>query len=306
MQIEALRTFAECASRGSFAAAARAMEVDPSAVSRTIATLEARLGVRLFERSTRTIALTEAGALYRARVAPLLDDLDDAAQAARDLSERPAGRLRVAASSAFGERVIVPMLGVFLADHPGLDVDLVLSDAPVDLLAERIDIAVRLTQEAPPDTIVSKLCATRYRVLAAPHLRLRPTRPEDLADIPVIRFALPGFRDLWRFRGDGFLREVPIAGRVEVTGAAAVLAAARAGLGPALLADWLAGDDLAAGRLVDLFPRHEVTATGFDTAAWLLTPSRRYQPLKTRVFVKALRAHVENRVIPGENSVSGN
>lgn len=304
MQTDALKTFVECAERGSFAAAARALGLDPSVVSRSIAGLEDKLGLRLFERSTRAIALTDAGRLYFERLGPLLSDLDDAAAAARDLSERPKGRLRVAASTAFGERVIVPMLGRFLEAYPDLDVDLRLSDGPADILGERIDVAVRLAPDAPMDVIVSKLCATRYRVVAAPGVAV-PERPEALAGVPVIRFALPGFRDLWRFRADGEVVEVPVAGRVEISGAAAVLAAARAGLGPALLADWLAGEDLAAGRLVDLFPGHEVTATGFDTAAWVLTPSRRYQPLKTRAFIAALRGHVENRVIPVEKSDFG-
>ncbi|MEM9708698.1 MAG: LysR substrate-binding domain-containing protein [Pseudomonadota bacterium] len=316
MDLSSLRIFKECVARGSFAAAARALDLDPSAVSRSIAALEASLGLRLFERSTRHIALTEAGALYHGRVAPVLGDLDDAAEAAKDLGKGPKGRLRVSASTAFGERVIVPMLGAFLASYPDLSMDLRLTDAQVDLVADRLDLAIRLTPEAPPDTIIRKLCATRYRVVAAPSYRppITLAEPGDLSACDCLLFALPGFRDLWRFRQGSDVIDVPINGRLEVTGAAAIAAAARSGIGPALLAEWLVAEDLASGRLVDLFPAYDVTATGFDNAAWLLTPSRRYEPLKTRVFATALRDHVggglaaspnpvgDKRVIPGEMS----
>ena len=293
MNIESLEVFSECVARGSFAAAARALDIDPSQVSRTIAGLETTLGVRLFERSTRKMSLTEVGQTYHARIAPLLAEMADAAEIARDLSATPKGKLRIGASTAFGERIIVPMLGRFLEGQPNVDVELILSDGHADLLADRIDVAVRLTPEAPPDTIVSKLCPTRYRVLAAAgHPPL--ASPDKLAGVSVVRFAYPGFRDLWRFRKAGQVTEVPISGSLEITGATAVLEAVRQGLGPGLLADWLCGDALTSGELVDLFPHHEVTATSFDTAAWVLTPSRRYQPLKVRTFVNALRAHVEN------------
>ena len=194
------------------------------------------------------------------------------------------------------------MLGPFLAAHPEIEIELVLSDVQTDLLAERIDVAIRLAPDAPPDTVVSKLCPTRYRVVAAADFTPRPERPADLSDIDVVRFAYPGFRDLWRFRKDSMVKEVPVKGRVEITGAAAVLPAVHQSLGPGLIADWLLGDDLRTGALVDLFPDHEVTATGFDTAAWIMTPPGRYQPLKVRAFVAALRRAVENRLIPGEIS----
>ncbi|MEL7026176.1 MAG: LysR family transcriptional regulator [Pseudomonadota bacterium] len=306
MNLLTLSVFAECVARGSFAGAARGLDLDPSQVSRMIAGLEADLRLRLFERSTRRITLTEAGALYHKRIAPLLAEIDDAGAAARDLSDAPKGRLRVAASTAFGERVIVPMLKGFLETHREIDIDLVLSDAQVDLLEARIDVAVRLAPDAPPDTIVSKLCQTRYVVAAHPAFAKKLTRPEDLTDIPVVCFAYPGFRDLWRFRKAGKVTEVPISGRLEITGAAAVLSAARQGVGPALLADWLVQEDFATGRRVEVFPKHDVTATAFDTSAWVLTPSRRYQPLKARVFIDALRRHVENQFIHGEISNSVN
>ncbi|NRA98563.1 MAG: LysR family transcriptional regulator [Rhodobacteraceae bacterium] len=279
---------------GSFADAARVLEVDPSAVSRGVAQLERELGFRLFERSTRKISLTEAGAHYHVRVAPLLADLADAEDTARDLVTAPTGVLRVSASTAFGQRVLLPVIDRYLRDYPDVRVELHLSDAPVDLIAERIDIAIRLTPDASPDTIVSRLIDTQYRVVAAPSFLERHTvsHPSDLSGLPCLLFPFPGFRDLWLFRNAREEISVPISGRLEILGALALRDAALAGIGPALLADWLIGGDLEAGDLVDLLPDYQVAAGRFDTAAWILTPSRRYRPLKVRHFIDRLRANL--------------
>lgn len=295
MDTKALELFAEVVARDGFTAAARARNADPSAVSRTISTMERELGFRLFERSTRRIALTEAGAAYHARIAPLLADLEAARDTARDLVDRPQGVLRISASTAFGQTKIVPMLPAFRAAWPEVEIDLVLSDAQLDLIGDRIDVAVRLSPEAPPDTVVARLMDTRYRVVAAPeYLAAEPlAEPSELSGRECIVFPYPGFRDLWRFKdADGVEQAVPITGKVRITGALALVEAARVGIGPALLADWLIGEDLAAGRLIDVFPNHAVSATAFDTAAWILYPSRAYLPLKTRVFIDALRGSV--------------
>ena len=295
MEIDNLSLLRTVAERGSFAAAAAQSDLDPSIVSRRIAALEDQLGFRLFARTTRRIALTEAGRAYLDRVGPVLDDLDDAARFARDLVDAPRGKLRVAASTAFGHRIVVPMLDQYLTDNPEVDVDLVLDDRPADLISERLDLAVRLSPDAPADTIVRRLMSTRYRVVAAPSwvVKHKLTNPQDLSETRPVVFGLPGFRDLWRFRDKtGEETEVPSSGRVELSGALAVAEAARRGLGPALLADWLIGEDLVTGGLVDLFPDHEAAATAFETAAWILYPSRAYLPLKTRRFIDTLVDYV--------------
>ena len=294
MDVDGLRVFREVARQGSFAAGARTLGLDPSAVSRAIGALEAESGVRLFERTTRRIALTDAGADWLARVAPIVDEFDDAVDSLKDQGQAIAGRLRVTASTAFGEVMIVPMLGGFLSEHPALDIDLRLTDAQVDLIGEQVDVAIRLSPDAPPDTILTKLAETRYRVVAAPGVAdgLGPA-PEDLCGADCVRFAIPGFRDRWSFRKDGTVTDVPVSGRLEILGAHAIRRAAIEGLGPALLADWLIREDLAAGRLVDCFPNHDCAPAGqFETAVWGLTPSRRYRPRKTAAFLSALRGYL--------------
>lgn len=295
MDIQTLTLFCDVVARGSFSAAAKAHDVDPSMVSRGISGLEHKLGFRLFERSTRRIALTEAGRHYHNRIAPLLGDFGDAANAARDLVERPTGRLHISASTAFGQTVLVPMLARFRSNYPEVTVYLDLSDRLVDLIEDGIDVAVRMASKAPPDTIVSRLMHTRYHVVASPaYLASHPLNtPQDLENHDCLRFSLPGFRELWSFSSPTGAVDVPVSGSVEIAGALALRAAARAGMGPTLLADWMLREDLACGRLIDPFPGMQVNATSCDTGPYILTASRSYQPLKTRCFIDSLRAHVK-------------
>jgi DNA-binding transcriptional LysR family regulator len=280
---------------GSFAAAARELHVDPSSVSRTVAALESELGTRLFQRSTRQLAMTEAGSVLAQRLGPLLEELEQVRHAAVDSSAEVRGTLRVTVSNAFGLKRIVPLLPAFCRAHPALGVDLILSDTLLDLVAERIDVAVRLGALHDSNLIALPLLKTRYRVVASVGwLRLRgepPRTPEDLADCECLSFSMPGFRDRWLFRpGAGGARTaVAVKPRVLMTNGLALLEGTLAGLGVSLLPDWLVGDDLAAGRLVDLFPEHDVAAIDAPTGAWILYPSRSYVPAKVRTFVDFVR-----------------
>ena len=296
MNLDALHLAVRVAESGSFAAAARLADLDPSSVSRTVAGLEAELGIRLFQRSTRRLSLTEAGSAYLARVAPLLEEFDSAREAATAGRTRPSGRLRLTASVAFGTECIVPHLAGYRDLYPEISLDLVLTDSNLDLVAESVDLAIRLAPAPEGDLISTRLKTTRYRVCAAPAWVEKagmPASPEALSETPCLLQGLPDFRDRWRFRalkGEGAEVDIPVTGPIVISNPLALRAAARQGLGPALLADWLVVDDLAAGILVDLFPAHAATATGFDTAAWALYPSRAYLPAKVRVTIDFLRA----------------
>ena len=296
MDIENTRLFVEAARRGSFAAAARDRNIDPSSVSRAVAVLESELGVRLLQRSTRRIALTEAGEIYLAKVASLIDELDRAGDEARAVSAGPVGTLRLTASVAFGCTVLTPLLPEFRRRYPGVKLEMLLTDSMLDLVAERVDLAVRLGRRFDADFIATKLFDTRYRVCASPSYLAyheRPHAPEDLAQHACLLFALPDFRSRWRFRDKhGAVQEVPVHGDVTVLNALALRECALAGMGPVLLAHWLVDTDIAEGRLIDLFPDHRVTATDFDTAAWLLYPSRAYLPNKVRVMLDFLKENL--------------
>lgn len=297
MNTQDIALFLEVARSGSFAEAARRRGLDPSAVSRAVAGLETRLGLRLFERTTRRLSLTEAGETCLARMAPLVEELEAVAAAARDSTTRPSGHLRLSASVSFGQRVIVPRLAAFRAAFPSVTVEGLFSDANVDLVAERIDLAIRLAPAVSGDLIVSRLMTTRYRVVASPAYLAGAPRlaaPADLAGHRVLRFPFADYRDRWLFRDRaGALIEQPIDGDLVLAPALALLEAARGGLGPALLPDWLVDDDLAGGRLVHCLTEWQATATDFDTAAWLVYPSRAYLPAKTRAMIDFLRAELQ-------------
>lgn len=296
MEIETLRLFTEVAQRLSFAAVAEARDATPSTVSRAIAQLEDRLGARLLQRSTRRMALTEAGARFLARAQAIVEAYDEAREEVGAEAATPRGRLRLTASTAFGERMIAPLIPELRAQHPKIALELIFTDAALDLVAENIDLAIRLGPAVQGDLITAKLRDTRYRVVASPsYLAGAPPirRPEDLAAHRCALFTLPTFRNTWRFRApDGAETEVAVDGDVAISSALSLRTAVLQGAGPALLADWLIAEDLASGRLVDLFPDHAVAATEFETAAWLVYPSRAHLPRKVRAAIDFLRSRI--------------
>ncbi|WP_419906739.1 LysR family transcriptional regulator [Hoeflea sp.] len=294
MNTHDLETFLDVARHGSFAAVARLRNVDPSSISRQIAALETALGYRLFDRTTRRLAMTEAGRITFDRIQNPLEEIAQVRAAAGDAVGNPTGLIRVTASVAFGERWLVPRLAAFRKSYPDIDLDLSLTDRQLDLVADNIDVAIRLGNRVEGGFIVSRLMPTRYHVVASPkYIAANPrcAAPEDLAHHDTVVFPLPGYRSSWRFRKPpDATREIAINGTLTISNALAVRRAALEGLGVALLSDWTVGDDLEAGTLVDLFPDYEASASDFDTAAWILYPSRAYVPAKTRVFIDYLRS----------------
>ncbi|MBD2249091.1 LysR family transcriptional regulator [Nostoc sp. FACHB-888] len=164
MDLENLRIFIEVARRGSFAAVARDHNIDPSSVSRVVASLEEELGIRLFQRTTRHLTLTESGNLYLCRVDALLDELEHARDEALAVSVGPIGTLRVTTSVAFGHKFLVPLLPEFRDLFPDLKLELLLTDTNLDLVSERVDLAIRLGPNIQIGVTCVKLFNTRYRV----------------------------------------------------------------------------------------------------------------------------------------------
>jgi DNA-binding transcriptional LysR family regulator len=301
MDLDALKLFAEVARSGSFAAVARAANLDPSQVSRMVAGLERELGVRLLQRTTRSMSLTEAGARYLGQVEPLIEGLARAAEEARFEDSDPAGLVRLTASVAFAQARLAPLLDRFRARFPKLLLDLVLTDRNLDLVSERIDIAIRLGPSYSADVIGARLFRTRYHVVASPGWLARAgplASPAALNVHDCLLFSFPDFRTRWLFRSGETIEEVPVKPALLVTNALILREAALGGHGPALLADWLIGDDLASGALVDLFAGHDVTATSFDTAAWLLYPSRAHLPARVRAVIDFLKQELPRGAKP--------
>ena len=296
IDIKQLKLFVEVARLGSFAAAARQFDMAPSMVTRSVAALERELDVRLIQRSTRKLSLTDAGVAYHEHVLGVLEGSERASDEARATAGEVRGPVLITATVAYGQTILLPSLRTLHEQHPGLEIDLLLTDAVVDLTTERVDLAVRLGPALDSSLIGLQLAPVRYCVCASPaYLKThgRPRVPADLAQCDCLRFPLPGFRSQWKFRdARGGVQAVDVRGWLVLSTALALHLAALDGLGPVLLAHWLVGPDLASGRLVDLFPEHDVTATSFDSAVWLLYASRSYVPRRVRAAMDFIKAQV--------------
>jgi DNA-binding transcriptional LysR family regulator len=299
MDIDSMKLMVDVAHQANFAKAARQHDIDPSSISRIIAKIEAELGFRVFQRTTRSMSLTEAGRRYIQRLEAVLQELDAAAEEASAFNTVPKGRLRMTASVAFGNRCLVPLLPKLRTEFPELQLELILSDENLDLVAESIDVAIRLGPSLSGDVVGAKLFDTRYRVCAsATYLTKAPRlkKPTDLSAVACLLFTFPEFRSRWLFRNShGIVNEVPVNGSILISSALALRESALAGLGPALLPNWLIDEDISSRRLIDLFPGYHVTATTFDTAAFVLYPNRAFLPNKVRLTIDFLRRHVMAR-----------
>ena len=288
MDIETLRLFVEVMQKQNFTEVAKLHGVAPSSVSRSIAALENELGIRLLQRSTRKLEPTESGLLYYERLSPLLDELESAVQFATDISREPQGKLRISTGVAYGENCITPLLPEFTERYPALRVELILSDAYLDLIEERIDISVRLGTLKSSSHIARHLSDMTFHVCASPTYLEKygePQSPNELTEHECLLFPRTGYNFNWLFKDKGgAITEIEIKGKYLVTNSNAIRSCCLDGMGITLLPDWLINGYLISGELVSLFADYQVTATDFDSAVWLVHPSREYLPTKTRVF----------------------
>ena len=296
MEIEVLKIFVEVMRQSSFAAVARERNVDPSSVSRAIAGLERELGIRLFQRTTRKLSPTEAGIIYFDRIEPLIEEMQRAIELATEVSQQPRGTLRVTTSVSFGLKCVVPLLPQFETIYPDLVIDLLLTDLRLDLVTEKIDLAIRLGQLEDSTSIAQKLMSTKYFICASLHYIKQLGElncPQDITRHNCLLFPLSGFRTRWIFRDDrGKISTVPVNGHTIISNAIGLRDCAIAGMGLALLPHWLVDEDFEAGRLIKILPNYDVTATNFDTIVWLVYPSRSYVPLKVKVFIDFLKRYL--------------
>ena len=250
-QFRELTVFVRAAEAGSFSRAARDLRTTQPSVSRMVASLEQRLGAKLLLRTTRKVTLTDAGAVFLERARQILADLDEATQAARGRDSLQ-GVLRVALSGAFGRREVIPRLPKFLAQHPRLRLELVVSDRTDDLIEEGVDMALRLGRLAD-SRFGARLLATapRFAVAAPGYLKKHGT-PRTLADLAGHECIFgPGGsgRAGWSFARAGAATSVGVEGRIQVASADGVMACVTAGLGIALASHWMCREELERGEL---------------------------------------------------------
>jgi DNA-binding transcriptional LysR family regulator len=248
-----MEVFVRVVQEGAFAAAARSLDLTPSAVSKLIARLEARLGVRLLVRTTRALRLTEEGEAYHRAALHILRQLDEADQQIATGAVR--GRLRVNASIPFGTMFVAPMIPAFLERNPDLIVDLSFTDDVVDLLAQRTDVAIRMGTLAESALIARKLGESRRVVCAAPNYLARkgtPETPEDLRDHECLTFNFRRSNSGWTFRWNGRDIQHPVSGNLQVNNGETMRQMTLAGAGIARLGMFHVAADIAAGTLVPL------------------------------------------------------
>ncbi len=295
MDTDHLQIFASVCRNGSLSAAARELKLDPSRVSRVIQTLEAELGVPLFQRTTRSVVLTDAGRIYQTEIAVALEALSTARARVADVQQVPAGELRISCPTSYGLLNVVPWLADFQARYPQITLDLRLTDAPPDLGPDGVDVAIALGPLRDSDAVASILAEMDTHLCASPAYLERygtPTHPQEVAGHAALLLDMPGFDSTLRFRqrsADPW-QEVPLRAVLRTSNALALRECALAGCGVTLQAGWIVDPDLRAGLLVDLFPGWTVRAANFSNPAmWLLHPARPYISQKIRVFIDFAR-----------------
>lgn len=295
--LAALAAFEQVAAHRSLTQAAYALGVTPAALSQTIKKLEARLGVRLFERTTRSVNLSEAGHAYLERVAPALGSLKGATEDLQSSAGVEGGTLRLTVGYVAGRFLIEPLLPEFFARHPHIGIELDYDDGFVDIVREGFDLGIRIGESLERDMIAVRLTPEfRMRCVASPaYLRAHgtPRHPDDLAQHRCINYRMhtSGALYKWEFEVDGAVVERAVQGPLTVNHWDASLNAALAGLGIAIgWADALAAP-LASGALVEVLARHSAGFAGF----YAYHPQRAHLPVKTRVFLDFLVARSTGR-----------
>ncbi|MDE2592929.1 MAG: LysR family transcriptional regulator [Burkholderiales bacterium] len=295
--IESLKTFLAVARAGNFSEVARQHDVAVSSVTRKIDSLEGELGSRLFHRSPRRITLTDAGEQFLPRARVILGEIAGARQALQQVDAEPQGVLTVTAPTAFGRRHVVPVVAAFLQQHPGVEVDLLLTDQVVDLTDTEVDVAIRIGVLPDSDLQATPLAPVRLVTCASPAYLARagrPATPLDLLAHDCINVATPPAPSfVWRYEGIQRNQSLPVRGRFRTDDKDGMLQAALAGLGVLHMATWVVSDHLLDGSLVALFP-HELSAppqAGLPSIQALRLPGRG-RSAKARMFIKALQASI--------------
>ncbi|AOY02423.1 LysR family transcriptional regulator [Jeongeupia sp. USM3] len=285
----AMQVFTAVVDAGSFVRAAERLGQSTTAVSRQLAELEAHLGVRLLQRTTRTMSLTEAGRIYYAQCVSLLADLSDAEAAVSSASQIASGVLRVNAPVSFAIRHLAPLLPRFRTLQPQVGIELAVNDRVVDLVDEGFDLALRISRQPQASTLIARrLASVRVVVCASPDYLARhgtPATPDDLGRHQCLGYSYTDRGTSWEFTGPP-AHSIEVNGFLRANNGDVLVEAAIAGAGLIAQPTFLVGDALRDGRLVRVLADHALP----DYTAWAVYPSRRFLSAKVRSFVDFLGA----------------
>ncbi|MGC9271872.1 LysR substrate-binding domain-containing protein [Acidiphilium sp.] len=290
-QLSLLNTFVRVAERGSFSAVAREFETSQPVISRQIAALEDQLGVRLIQRTTRRLSLTEDGQIYLDHARAVVEAMD-AAQASVGVAQKtPTGQVRLGVPTSVG-LYLATRLPEFFARYPEMTIDMKMRDGSFDLVEEGLDLVIAITPASQASLITRTIGSATSVLVAAPSYLAAhgtPTTPRDLPAHECIVYTRPGIDRDWRFVGTEYDETITVQGRFHVDSSEAARRAARAGLGIAMLPRLTTIDDVNAGRLVTLLD-------GFcpmKASVYAIMPTRRYIPSRTRAVLDFMIAEFE-------------
>jgi DNA-binding transcriptional LysR family regulator len=285
-RLEAMTILLSVVDKGSFSAASRDLGVPLATVSRKVSELEGHLGTRLLLRTTRKVALTDAGAVYVASARRILEEIDETERIAAGEFHAPRGELLLTAPVLFGRLHILPIVGEFLGLYPDIDVRLLFSDRNLHLVDDHVDVAVRIGRLPDSAMIATRVGAMRTVVCASPKLLAdhgAPGTPDELAKLPCVNFEFPSPASTWPFRlkDGGSVKDVAIRPRLSVTTAEAAVWAAREGLGATRVLHYQCADALREGSLRIVLAAFEVD----PLPVHLLHAGGGAPPSKVRVFL---------------------
>jgi DNA-binding transcriptional LysR family regulator len=291
-ELAAMRVFTRVAQKGSFSKVARFTGTSTSSTARLVNSLEEELGVRLFNRTTRQLVLTEAGQRFYEDAARILQSVDDAKRGAAAYQHEVRGLIRVHCGKSAGSAIILPALPQFLAQNPDVIVDLSLTDERVDIVAEKVDIAIwRGSME--DSSLVARLLGSPRRVLCgSPKYFSRhpkPSAPADLAKHNCLLYSAPHYTGEWIFCKDGQTIRVPVSGNLKTDTGAALLTSTLSGLGLAVLPEWMVADFCKQGQLQTVLTDYEVRPSDTDASLYLVYPHRSPPP-KVASFIQFVLA----------------
>lgn len=283
--IQDMEIFARVVAAGSMTAASRELGISPAVVSKRIRRMEENFGSTLLQRTTRRLSLTDTGQGYYQRVVAILASIDEAENFIARRNASPRGTLKITAPTSFGRMHIAPHLTRFVEANPDLELNLVLSDDFVDIVGEGFDLAIRIG-ELEDSGLVARRLAPNHRVIcAAPDYLEKHGTPQTLADLAKHNCLAAWHQDLWRLEGPDGTVNVRVAGRIHTNSSEVVREAVLAGLGVALRSTWDVGPDLRDGKLQVVLPEYRAS---HRVALYAVYPSKRFLPLKVRVFIDYL------------------
>ncbi len=283
-EFAAIPVFVAVIESGGFSAAARTLGVSKSAVSKRINHLESHLGVRLLHRTTRKLSLTEAGELYYEHAAQALSAAGKAEDAVTKLQGEPQGKLKISSPMSFGRLHVAPLIPKFLQRYPKLQIDLMMDDKNIDLVAGGFDIAIR-AGDMPDSTLIARKLAPLRQVLCASPTYIErygmPVTPSELCKRNCILFSYSGDANEWTLNKDDQSEAVMVSGSYRVNNSEAILEALREGVGIGRLPTFVAGPDLKAGNLLRVLDSYHMP----DHIFYAVFPERQYLPAKVRAFL---------------------